>query len=65
MRSPDSSLPKDPPPASIADLAEKTGRHYRSPHLRRADASRRERNWAIVAGAAVGLALSALWFLLN
>ncbi len=65
MRSSDPTLPKDTPPSSMADLAEKTGRHYRSPHLRRADAGRRERSWAIVAGVAVGVGLSVLWFLFN
>jgi hypothetical protein len=64
-RPPDPTLPKDAPTRSIADLAEQTGRHYRSRHLRRAGAGRTERNWAIAAGVAVGLGLSLLWFLLR
>jgi hypothetical protein len=65
MRPTDPAVQKDAPQSSMADLAEKTGRHYRSPHLRRVRAGRAERNWAIAAGVAVGLGLSLLWFLLR
>jgi hypothetical protein len=49
----------------MADLAERTGRHYRSPHLRRNRRTRGTGAWTIAAAVAGGLLLSFAWLLLR
>ena len=57
--------PKDAPETSMADLAEQTGRHYRSPHLRRNRRVRGTGAWAVAAAAAVAVLLYFAWLWLR
>jgi type IV secretory pathway component VirB8 len=57
------SMPKHPHQPTIADLAEQSGRHYRSPHLRRARGRRAARVWAIAAVIVVLNCLALMWLL--
>ena len=59
------TMPKHGPPPTIADLAEQTGRHYRSPHLRRSRARRSARVWTGAAIVVIAICLALVWLLLS